>query len=113
MSIITTHSPNIVSDLKNQSLHLLRKGKVVNKALKHYGKTVDDILGDYFGLDSTRSNEVSLKIDNLWRMIQEDKYDEPLFKETMKELISIIGADDFEIMAMNRDILRKKNDKAK
>lgn len=113
MAIITTHSPNIVSDLKNQSLHLLRKGKVVNKALKHYGKTVDDILGDYFGLDSTRSNEVSLKIDNLWRMIQEDKYDEPLFKETMKDLISIIGADDFEIMAMNRDILRKKNDKAK
>lgn len=113
MSIITTHSPNIVSDLKNQSLHLLRKGKVVTKTLKHHGKTVDDILGDYFGLDSTRSIEVSSKIDNLWRMIQEDKYDAPLFKEKMKELISIIGVDDFEIMAMNRDILRKKNDKAK
>lgn len=113
MSIITTHSPNIVSDLKNQSLHLLRKGKVVTKTLKHHGKTVDDILGDYFGLDSTRSIEVSSKIDNLWRMIQEDKYDAPSFKEKMKELISIIGVDDFEIMAMNRDILRKKNDKAK
>lgn len=113
MAIITTHSPNIVSDLKNQNLHLLRKGKVVTKALKYYGKTVDNILGDYFGLDSTRSTEVSAKIEILWRMIQEDKYDDPLFDVKMKELISIIGADDFEIMAMNRDILRKKNDKAK
>lgn len=113
MAIITTHSPNIVSDLKNQDLHLLRKGKAVTKALKYYGRTVDNILGDYFGLESTRSKAVSSKIDNLWQMIQNGKYEDPFFNEKMKELISIIGADDFEIMAMNRDILRKKNDKAK
>lgn len=113
MAIITTHSPNIVSDLKNQSLYLIRKGKVVTKALKYYGRTVNDLLVDYFGMESTRSNDVSQKIDNLWRMIQEGKYEESVFKEKMKELISIIGADDCEIMAMNRDILRKKNDKAK
>lgn len=113
MAIITTHSPNIVSDLKNQSLYLIRKGKVVTKALKYYGRTVNDLLVDYFGMESTRSNDVSQKIDNLWRIIQEGKYEESVFKEKMKELISIIGADDCEIMAMNRDILRKKNDKAK
>ena len=113
MAIITTHSPNIVSDLKNQNLHLIRKGKAVTKALKYYGRTVDNILGDYFGLESTRSKEVSSKIENLWRMIQNGKYEDHFFYEKMKELISIIGADDFEIMAMNRDILRKKNDKAK
>ena len=113
MAIITSHSPNIVSDLKNQNLHLLRKGKVIKKALKYYGKTVDSILGDYFGLESTRSNEVTTKIETLWLLIQQGKYEEPSFDEKMKELISIIGADDFEIMAMNRDILRKRHEKAK
>lgn len=113
MAIITSHSPNIVSDLKNQNLHLLRNGKVITKNLKYYGKTVDNILGDYFGLDSTRSNEVTTKIEVLWQLIQQGKYDAPSFEEKMKELISIIGADDFEIMAMNRDILRKRHEKAK
>lgn len=113
MAIITSHSPNIVSDLKNQNLHLLRKGKVIKKALKYYGKTVDSILGDYFGLESTRSNEVTTKIETLWLLIQQGKYEEPSFDEKMKELISIIGADDSEIVAMNRDILRKRHEKTK
>lgn len=113
MAIITSHSPNIVSDLKNQNLQLLRNGKVIKKALKYYGKTVDSILGDFFGLESTRSNEISKQIDYLWGMIQEHRYDEELFKVKMKELTSILGADDFEIMAMNRDILRKKHEKNK
>jgi len=113
MVIITSHSPNIVSDLNNQNLHLLRNGKVVTKALKYYGKTVESILGDYFGLESTRSNDVSKIIESLWEMIQKDKYKESIFKEKMKELESIIGPDDFEIMAMNRDILRKEHEKNK
>ena len=113
MAIITSHSPNIVSDLKNNNLHLLRNGKVVTKALKYYGKTVESILGDYFGLGSTRSNDVSKIIESLWEMIQEGKYKEEIFKDKMKELESIIGPDDFEIMAMNRDILRKEYEKNK
>lgn len=113
MVIITSHSPNIVSDLNNQNLHLLRNGKVVTKALKYYGKTVESILEDYFGLESTRSNDVSKIIESLWEMIQEGKYKEGIFKDKMKELESIIGPDDFEIMAMNRDILRKEYEKNK
>ena len=113
MAVITTHSPSIVSDLQSPNLHLLRGGKVVTKALKHYGKTVESILGDYFGLENTRSNEVSSKIETLWQLIQDNKYEEPVFAEKMKELISIIGAEDSEILAMNRDILRLKHEKAK
>lgn len=113
MAIITSHSPSIVSDLQKPNLHLLRKGKVVNKALKHYGKTVESILGDYFGLDSTRSNEVSEQIASLWNLIQERKYEGEEFEKRMNELIAVLGADDYEILAMKRDILRQKNEKAK
>lgn len=113
MAIITSHSPSIVSDLKNQNLHLLRKGRVVTKSLKYYGKTVESILGDYFGLESTRSNDVTTQISSLWKQIQKNEYKSEAFEKEMQELTSILGADDFEIMAMKRDILRKEYEKNK
>ena len=113
MVIITSHSPSIVSDLNNQNLHLLRKGKVVTKSLKYYGKTVESILGDYFGLESTRSNDVTNQIASLWKQIQNNEYMTEAFEKEMQELTSILGADDIEIMAMKRDILRKEYEKNK
>ena len=113
MAIITSHSPSIVSNLKNQNLHLLRKGKVVTKSLKYYGKTVESILGDYFGLESTRSNDVTNQIASLWKQIQNNEYMTEAFEKEMQELTSILGADDIEIMAMKRDILRKEYEKNK
>lgn len=113
MAIITSHSPSIVSDLQSPNLHLLRGGKVVIKALKHYGKTVESILGDYFGLESTRSSEVSEKIDTLWDLIEKRNYEGDVFAKKMKELISIIGPEDAEILAMNREIMMRRHEKAK
>lgn len=113
MAIITSHSPSIVSNLKYQNLHLLRKGKVVTKSLKYYGKTVESILGDYFGLESTRSNDVATQISSLWKQIQNNEYKSEAFEKEMQELTSILGADDIEIMAMKRDILRKEYEKNK
>ena len=111
MAIITSHSPSIVSDLKDQNLQLLRKGKVVTKSLKYHGKTVESILGDYFGLESTRSNDVANQIASLWKQIQNNEYKTEAFEKEMQELTSIIGVDDIEIMAMKRDILRKEHEK--
>ena len=113
MAIITSHSPSIVSDLKNQNLHLLRKGKVVTKSLKYYGKTVESILEDYFDLKSTRSNDVTNQIASLWKQIQNNEYMTEAFEKEMQELTSILGADDMEIMAMKRDMLRKEYEKNK
>lgn len=111
MAIITTHSPNIVSDLCNNGLYLIRKGQIITKSLKYYGKTVESILEDYFGLTSTRNREIAGQIRTLWNLIQEDKYEEKEFKEKMTKLISFIGTDDAEVLAMKKDILRKKNEK--
>lgn len=113
MVIITSHSPNIVSNLSENNLQLLRNGRVVTKAVRYYGKTVESILGDYFGLKSTRSIKIAERIAGLWKKIQENKYDEEAFNEELKEMETIIGPDDEEIMAMNRDILRKKYEKNK
>lgn len=111
MAIITTHSPNIVSNLCNNGLYLIRKGKIITKSLKYYGKTVENILEDYFGLASTRNLEIAGQIRTLWKLIQENKYEEKEFKDKMTELASFIGTDDSEFLAMKKDILRKKNEK--
>lgn len=111
MAIITTHSPNIVSNLCNNGLYLIRKGQIITKSLKYYGKTVENILEDYFGLASTRNLEIADQIGTLWKLIQENKYEEKEFKEKMAELVSFIGTDDSEVLAMKKDILRKKNEK--
>lgn len=113
MAVITTHSPSLASDLSGKNLTLIRKGKVVTKSFKYYGKRIDDILYDYFGLESTRNKDVSRKIEELWNMIQANTYNSNEFITLKEELSKIIGNDDSEIMAMNRDILRKTNEKNK
>ena len=113
MAVITTHSPSLASDLSDKNLTLIRKGKVVTKSFKYYGKRIDDILYDYFGLESTRNKDVSRRIEELWNMIQANTYNSNEFITLKEELSKIIGNDDSEIMAMNRDILRKTNEKNK
>ena len=113
MAVITTHSPSLASDLSGKNLTLIRKGRVVTKSFKYYGKKIDDILYDYFGLESTRNKDVSRRIEELWNMIQANTYNSNEFITLKEELSKIIGNDDSEIMAMNRDILRKTNEKNK
>lgn len=111
MAVITTHSPSIASDLNDHSLCLIRKGKMITKSFKYYGKSVNDILCDYFGLDSTRNKDVANRLEKLWTMVHNDQYEGPEFRKMKEELSQIIGFDDPEIIAINRDILRKKCEK--
>lgn len=113
MAIVTTHSPSLVSDLNNKNLSLIRNGKLVTKSFNYYGKTVNEILIDYFGLESIRNKNISKKIDDLWSLIRSDNYKSDDFEKQKKELIAIIGNDDPEIMAMNSDILRKEYEENK
>ncbi len=113
MAIVTTHSPSLVSDLNNKNLSLIRNGKLVTKSFNYYGKTVNEILIDYFGLESIRNKNISKKIDDLWSLIRSDNYKSDDFEKLKKELTTIIGNDDPEIMAMNSDILRKEYEENK
>lgn len=113
MAVITTHSPSVASDLFDNNLCLIRKGKIITKAFKYYGKNVDDILCDYFGLESTRNKDVSKRINYLWEKINNNDFDNVEFKNKKDELKRIIGSDDPEITAMELDILRKSNEKDK
>ena len=53
------------------------------------------------------------KIELLWTMIQNNNYHSDEFVRLKEEVVKIIGVDDSDIIAMNRDILRKTNEKNK
>lgn len=72
---------------------------------------MDDILCDYFGLDSTRNKDVASRLEKLWTMVHNDQYNSSEFRTMKKELSQIIGFDDPEIIAIDRDILRKECEK--
>lgn len=113
MAIVTTHSPSLVSDLSSRNLHLIRDGKLVEKSLNYYGKPVEDILIDYFGLSSTRNKIVEVKINELWTLIKLGKYQSEEYVKLREELVSLLGKDDKELLAMDIDIRRKEYAKNK
>lgn len=70
--IFTTHSPLVVGSLTSQNLFVLEqeKGSTVVKRLPEHvqGKSSEQILlSPYFGLDSTRSETTSIKLNDLAR----------------------------------------------
>ncbi len=112
-AIVTSHSPSIVSDVRKEQLFILNKGRLVETSFNNYGKEVDEILIDYFGLDSTRSKEVQYRIDYLREMIANDKYETNEFKNKFDELAKLIGSDSKELPLIKLDIKRREYAKNK
>ncbi len=112
-AIVSSHSPSIVSDVKKEQLFILNKGRLVETSFNNYGKEVNEILIDYFGLDSTRSKFVQEKIDELRDMIAQDEYETESFKQKFDDLSNLVGADDEELTLIKIDIKRRKYAKNK
>ncbi len=112
MAVITTHSPNLVSSLKTNELHLIRDGRIIEKSLNYIGKTAEDILIDYFGLTSTRSMEAELLINQVWNEIKKESIDYENFNQLLEKLTRLIGKDDKELCAINLSMIRRKKGNA-
>lgn len=70
---LTTHSPHIVTNLKNSgsdTLVALDRGEAVTTTQNQYGQTVDFILNDVFQLKSLRNGDVQKKIDEVWALLK-------------------------------------------
>ena len=111
-AIVTSHSPSIVSDVRKEQLFILNKGRLVDTSFNNYGKEVNDILIDFFGLESTRSKESYDRIKQLRHMIREYKYNSDEFKDKFEEF-KLLYPGDNEIPLMYLDIKRRENDKNK
>jgi len=92
--LISTHSPHIITHVQPENLFILRmtdEGLISLRASESYGKTVERVLEDLMGLDTTRPDEVSDTLRQIYDQIDEGQLGEA--KETIDELKNRIGED--------------------
>ena len=92
--LITTHSPHIITHVKQENLFLLsvRKNKLtLITPTEFYGKTVERVLEDLMGLETTRPEEVQKDLRELYETIDSNDFEEA--RELIGELEKQIGED--------------------
>lgn len=106
---LTTHSPHIVTNLKNvhgDILVALENGFANVSQYNQYGQSVDLILNDVFRLKSLRNGEVQRKIDEIWNFLKKGDCSSDKYCRTLAWLKQNINPADPEFM---RIALQEKN----
>ncbi|MFH0865316.1 MAG: AAA family ATPase, partial [Bacteroidota bacterium] len=106
--IIATHSPNLVSDVHKENLFIMQEGKLKTIPFESYGKPIDDVLIDFFGLDGVRNLKVEGLINKIRNMIVSNQFEKDDFKKEFEVLKEVLGNADKEIMAMTLEIAKRK-----
>jgi predicted ATP-binding protein involved in virulence len=77
--LISTHSPHVITHVQPENLFLLNMtddGKLeAVRPSESYGKTVDRILEDLMGLETTRPSEVEIELRAIYDQISEGQLD--------------------------------------
>lgn len=106
--VVTTHSPQVLSLVPNGSAFSLENGQA--NPLKTYGRDNQWIL-EIIMDDVSRPKEVREKLDNYFDLIKEDRLNEG--QKLRKELESLIGEDEPELLKADILIRRKQKNHIK
>ena len=113
--IIATHSPHILGSVSNENIFILYRnenGKIEAKTgdelYSSYGQPVDRVLKDIMGLKSVRTPKIDRDIQELRKLVDEDKYDTEEFKKKYNNLFEILGNTDEDLFLIDMDIKMKQ-----
>ena len=113
--IIATHSPHILGSVSSENIFILyrdEKGKIEAKTgdelYSSYGQPVDRVLKDIMGLESIRTPKIEKDLEELRKLVDEDKYDTKEFKEKYSELLEILGNTDEDLFLIDMDVKIKQ-----
>lgn len=101
---VTTHSPFVVSNVKSYEADkfvLMRKGEAWMVPTNIYGKRVDKILLEFFGVKNLRNNDVQNYLDSAWNSLVAGEYDTPEFNNVTAWLRNHLDASDIEMAHIN------------
>ena len=94
--IMTTHSPSILANVKQEHILLLEDGEVLKPNNTTYGRDVSDILREMMKVE-VRPEEI-LRIKGVfYKYLAEEKYD--LAKEQLEQLEQILGENDADVVS--------------
>ena len=106
--IITTHSPQVVSHVKPDSLYLLQATSdetVVQQPESSFGRDSNSILEDIMGVPE-RPSEIQDSLRDLFRLIEQGNLNSA--RQLREDLASEIGEDDPEFVRADVLIRRKE-----
>ena len=113
--IVATHSPHILGSVSNENIFILYRnenGKIEAKTgdelYSSYGQPVDRVLKDIMGLKSVRTPKINRDIQELRKLVDEDKYDTEEFKKKYNNLLEILGNTDEDLFLIDMDIKMKQ-----
>lgn len=111
--IVTTHSPQVISSIKPESIRLLNNNKVELPSADTYGAESKHILQDIFGV-SSRAPETEAKqiLDKYWKLLNKGEYDTEEALEYRKKLDIWLSTDP-ELDSADLLIQRTKRQKAR
>ena len=113
--IIATQSPHILGSVSNENIFILYRNenrkieaKTGDELYSSYGQPVDRVLKDIMGLESIRTPKIEKDLEELRKLVDEDKYDTKEFKEKYNELLEILGNTDEDLFLIDMDAKLKQ-----
>ena len=113
--VIATHSPHILGSVSNENIFILyrdKNGKIEAKTgdelYSSYGQPVDRVLKDIMGLKSIRAPKIEKELEELRKLVDENKYDTKEFKEKYNNLLEILGNTDEDLFLIDMDVKIKQ-----
>ena len=73
-----------------------------------YGQPVERVLKDIMGLESVRAPKIEKELEELKKLVDEDKYDTEEFKKKYNNLLEILGNTDEDLFLIDMDIKMKQ-----
>jgi len=96
--IVTTHSPQVLSNVKKENIFILADGKIIENTPHTEGRDVNSILYELFGVEE-RPLAYKDKINKLYHALDDENISEA--KEILAELTELFGEQDTEIVKAN------------
>ena len=113
--IVATHSPHILGSVSSENIFILfrnENGKIEAKTGDEldssYGQPVERVLKDIMGLVSVRTPKIDKDLEELRKLVNEDKYDTKEFKEKYNNLLEILGNTDEDLFLIDMDVKIKQ-----
>ena len=113
--IVATHSPHILGSVSNENIFILYRnenGKIDAKTgdefYSSYGQPIDRVLKDIMGLKSVRTPKIDRDIQELRKLVDENKYETDEFIEKYNKLLKILGNTDEDLFLIDMDIKMKQ-----
>lgn len=92
---VTTHSPQVVSNVKREHIKIIENFKVVENTPHTYGRDANNILYNIFGVEE-RLPQIQAKFNKLYDLIDDENTNGEA-KKLMQQIKEMLGEDDPEV----------------